>query len=137
MAKQPNQLPRELKKLEAKEIDPSLLHVRELRGRNVNGEPNLPHNKQPPTGPKSKRSIINDPTTASNKTPPFIPQGDLEARSPVPIQSSSELATDQGDMIGETIKQVTQKLGHTILSSKIGIQPSPSKSKKSPFQQPN
>ena len=42
MAKQSNKLTRELKQLEAKEIDPSLLHVRDLRGRSVNWESNAP-----------------------------------------------------------------------------------------------
>ena len=52
MAKQPNQLPRELKQLEAKEFDPSLLYVRELRGRSVN-ESNPPPLRSPP-GPNHK-----------------------------------------------------------------------------------
>ena len=38
MAKQANQVNRELKRLEAKETNPFLLHVREPRGRNVNEE---------------------------------------------------------------------------------------------------
>ena len=38
MAKQTNQMKREMKRLEAKETDPSLLYVRELRVRNVNEE---------------------------------------------------------------------------------------------------
>ena len=42
MAKQSNKLSGELKQLEAKDTDPSLLHVRELRGRIVNEESNLP-----------------------------------------------------------------------------------------------
>ena len=44
-------------------------------------------------------------------TTPVIPQSDPEAGSPVPIQSSLELDTDQGDMIIQTIQQVTHKLG--------------------------
>ena len=46
MAKQSNKLSKELQQLEAKEIDPSFLHVRELRGRGVNEESNLPPVKQ-------------------------------------------------------------------------------------------
>ena len=95
MAKQPNLLPRELKNLDMKEIDPYLLHVRELRGRNS------PPTKQPSTGPNSDRSIINDPTMANNSTPPFNHPGDPEAGSPVQIQSSSELYTDKVDMIDD------------------------------------
>ena len=49
MAKQPNKRPRELKQLEAKEIAPCLLYIRELRDRSVNEESNLPPIKQPPS----------------------------------------------------------------------------------------
>ena len=42
MAKQTNQIDRELKWLETKETYPSLLYVRELRGRNVNEESHTP-----------------------------------------------------------------------------------------------
>ena len=41
MAKQTNQVNRELKRLEAKQNDTSLLHVRELRGRKVNEESHI------------------------------------------------------------------------------------------------
>ena len=47
MAKQSNKLTRELKQLEANEIDPSLVHIRELKGRSVNEESNVPYIKQP------------------------------------------------------------------------------------------
>ena len=67
--------------------------------------------------------------------PTFIPQGDPEASTPVPIQSSLELDTYQGDMIDETIKQVTHKLVQTILLSDLAFLSC--KSKKSPLQQPN
>ena len=42
-----NQVSRELKRLEVKENDPSLLHVRELRGRNANEESHPPLDSLP------------------------------------------------------------------------------------------
>ena len=119
MAKPPSQLPRELKYLEAKEIDPSLLYTRELRGRSVNEESNLLPIKQPPS-PTCKQSITNSPTTTNNSFPPSICQSTPEANSPTSAQSSSELDTDQGYMIDETIKQVMHILHQTILTCDIG-----------------
>ena len=51
MAKQMNQLLRELKQSGAKEIDPSLLYVREQGGRSVNEESCTPPIKKPCPGP--------------------------------------------------------------------------------------
>ena len=42
MAQQTIQVNRELKQLDAKETDPSLLNVKELRGRSVNEESHIP-----------------------------------------------------------------------------------------------
>ena len=47
MAKQTNQLHRELKQLDMKEIDPFLLYIRDLGGRSVNEESGTPPIKQP------------------------------------------------------------------------------------------
>ena len=65
MAKQSNKRTRELKQLEAKEIDPSLLHSRELRGWSVNKE------SCTPTGPNHKQSITDDPAIVTNLPPPI------------------------------------------------------------------
>ena len=46
MVKQMKQLPRELKQLDIKEFDPSLLYIRKLRGRSVNEESGTPPIKQ-------------------------------------------------------------------------------------------
>ena len=48
MVEQNNPVPRELKWLDAKEPDPSLLNVRELRGRSANEELHIPSIRQPP-----------------------------------------------------------------------------------------
>ena len=70
MAKQTNQLTKELKQLDAKEIDPSFLYIRELRGSSVNEESNTPHIRQPPTGPTHVQSISNNPTPSNDSLPP-------------------------------------------------------------------
>ena len=51
MAKQTNQLTKELKQLDAKEIDPCFLYIRELRGRSVNEDLHMPHIGQPSPAP--------------------------------------------------------------------------------------
>ena len=48
MVKQNNQVGRELKWLDMKELDPSSLKVRELRGRSINEELQTPSIRQPP-----------------------------------------------------------------------------------------
>ena len=135
MAKQPNQLPRELKQPEAKQIDPFLLYIRELRGSSVIKESNLPPIKHPP-GPNHKWSITNSPTTTNNSLPPPICKNTLKANSMTLAHSNSELDTDQGDMIDKTIKQVMFILHHTILTSDIGTF-YPDKPTSAPPQQTN
>ena len=87
----------------------------ELRGRNVTEESNLPPIKQHPTDPNHKWTITNGLTTTNNNLPPPIHQTTLEMDSPTPVQFSSQLDTDQGDMIEETIKQVMHKLLKAIV----------------------
>ena len=49
--KNSNQVVRELKWLDVKEPDPSIIYVPELKGRNVNEEANTPFVRQPTQGP--------------------------------------------------------------------------------------
>ena len=51
MAEQNSQVARELKTLDAKELDPSSLNIRDLRGRSVNEELHMPSISHPPLGP--------------------------------------------------------------------------------------
>ena len=120
MAKQTNQLPKELKQLDAKEIYPSLLYIRQVRGRSVKEEASMPPIKKPSPGPTSVQSINNNLTPTVDSLPPPICQSTPEASSSISAQSSSELDTDQDEMIDETITDVTHKLKHTILTSDIG-----------------
>ena len=121
MAKQMNQLNKELKHLDATEIDPSLPYIRELRDRSVNEESHMPHIRQTSPGPTNVQSKNYNLTPTKDSLPPPIHQITPEAISSISAQSSSGLDTDQGDMIDETIKHVTHKLNQTILTSDIGI----------------
>ena len=60
MAKHTNQLPKELKQLDAKEIYPSVIYIRELRVRSVNEETSTPPIKQPSPGPTPMQIINNN-----------------------------------------------------------------------------
>ena len=110
-----------MKQLDAKEIDPSLLYIRKLRGRSINGESNTPHIIQPSPGPSCVQSINYNPTATNDSLPTYLCHSTLEATSSISAQSSPELDTDQGDVIDETIKCVTHKLNQTILTPDIGI----------------
>ena len=70
MAKQMNQLPRELKQLDAKVIDPSLLYTRELRGRSINEESDTPPIKKPSPDPIHVQSLKDNSTPIVNSLPP-------------------------------------------------------------------
>ena len=70
MAKQTNQVNRELKRPEAKETDLSLLHVRELRGKKVNEELHTPPIRQPSPGPTHLHSITQIPKITTYYLPP-------------------------------------------------------------------
>ena len=102
---------RELKQLEAKETNPSLLYVRKLRGRNVNEESCTPHytafsrpNQCAWYNPKPKNHS-SPSTPVSQSTPASI--------SSISPQSGLELDTNHGDMIDET----TQTLNQTLMTS--------------------
>ena len=120
MPKQTSQLHRELKQLDAKENDPSLLYVRELRGRSVNEDSGTSPIKQPSPGPTHVQSVMDNWTTINDGLPPPIHQSTQEANSSIQTQSSSDFDTDQGDMINKTIKQVTHKLYQIILAPDVG-----------------
>ena len=68
MAKPTNQLNKELKQLEVKEINPSLLYIRELKGRSVNEESHMPYIRQPSPGPTHVQSINYNPTPTNESS---------------------------------------------------------------------
>ena len=121
MAKQTNQLSKEIKQLDTNVIDPSLLYVRKLGGRSVNWESSMPPINQLSPRPNPVCRVINNNSTPTvNSLQPPICQSTPEASSSVSVQSSPELDTDQGKMLDKTIKHVTHKLNQRILTSDIG-----------------
>ena len=74
MAKQNNQVARELKQLDTKEPDPSSLNVMELRGRSVNEELHMPSIRQPPPGPIYVHGAIQNSKVNGMCLPPFVNQ---------------------------------------------------------------
>ena len=69
MAKQTNQLCRELKQLDTKETDPYLLYIRELRGSSVNEESGTPSIKHPSPGPTQVQNLKDNLTPIVDVSP--------------------------------------------------------------------
>ena len=109
-----------MKQLDTKEIVPSLLYTRELRGRSVNEDSGTPPIKQPSPGPTHVQSLNDNLTPIVDSLPPPICQSTQEAISSIQTESSSDIDMDQDGMINKTIKQVTHKLYQTILIPDIG-----------------
>ena len=74
MAEHNNQVATELKWLDAKELDPSSLNIRELRGRCVNEELHTPSIRQPPPGPICVHGAIQNLKVNGMCLPPPINQ---------------------------------------------------------------
>ena len=81
----------------------------------------MPHIRQPSPGPTHVQSINYNLTPTNDSLPPPIHQSTLEAIGLISAQSISEMDTDQGDMIDETIKYVMHKLNKTILTPDTSI----------------
>ena len=116
MAAQNNQVARQLKWLNVKEPDPFLLNVRELTGRNVNEELHTPSIRQPPQGPICVHGAVQNSKINGIFLPPPINQSTLASVSIILPQSSSDLDTDQGEIIDETIKEVVQSDNQMLLN---------------------
>ena len=113
MAKQTNQVNRDLKRQEAKIIDPSLLYVRELRGKSFKEQSHTTPIRQPSPGPPHVHGATQNPKTTSYLPPP-VSQSTPASISSISSQSSSEPDTDHSDMIDETIKHVTHTFNQTL-----------------------
>ena len=107
MVEQNNQVAREFKWLDAKELHPSSLNVRELRGRGVNEELHMPSIRQ-----AQYMCMVQFKIKKINGIcfPPPINQSTPVSVSSISPQWSSDLDIDQGDIIDETIKQVAQSV---------------------------
>ena len=103
MGEQNNQVARELKWLDAKEPNPSSLNVRKLRRRSVNEEFHMPSIRQPPQGPKHVHSTVQNSNVNGICLPPPINQSTPALVSSILPQTNSDLDTDQGEFIDETI----------------------------------
>ena len=117
MAEQNNQVARELKQLDTKELDPTSLNVWELRGRSVNEELCMSSIRQPPPGSICVHGAIQNSKVNDMCLPLPLNQSSLVLVSSISPQSSSDLDTDQGDIIDETIKQVAQSVNQTLLKT--------------------
>ena len=67
-----------------------------------------------PPGPAHVHGATQNPIATCNYLPPPISQRTPASISSISSQSSSELDTDQGDMIDKTIQHVTQTLKQTL-----------------------
>ena len=68
--------------------------------------------RQPSPGPTHVHSAIQNPKTTYICLPLPINQSTLASITSISPQSGSDLDTDHGDMIDETIKHVTQTIKH-------------------------
>ena len=110
---------RKLKKLDAKETDPSLLYVREPRGRSVNEESHMCPIRQPSPCQTHVHGANKNPKATNNCLPLPIIQSTPASITSISPQSSSDPDTDHGDMIDDTIKHVTPTINQTLMTSNV------------------
>ena len=108
--KNSNQVVRELKLLDAKEPDPSLLNIRVLRGRNVNEELYTPSKSQPPQLPICVHSTVQNLEKKNICLPLPISQSIPALVSTILPQSRSNLDTDQGQSSMKCSKKLCSQL---------------------------
>ena len=116
-----NQVVRELKCLDVKESDSSILNEWELRGRNVNEE--LHASSTTPLVPRPSTCTKNSKNLRQKKLSLLPPISQLTPAlvSAVSPQSSSDLNTDQGKAVDETIGKVVELFNQTLLMTIGGI----------------
>ena len=79
----------------------------------------MPPIRQPSPGPTSMHATTQNPKATNNCIPAPVNQSSPASISPISPQSRSDLGTDHGDMIDETIKHVTQTIEQTLLTSNV------------------
>ena len=114
MAEQNNQVARELKWLDAKEMYPSSWNVKELRGRSVNEEWHTASITQPPPSPIHVHGVCQNLKVNGICLPLSINQSSPVLVSSIFPQSGSNLDTEKGDIKDETIKQVAQSVNQML-----------------------
>ena len=120
MAEQNNQAARKLKQLDIKELDPTSLNIRELRGRSVSEVLHMASIRQPPSGLICVHGAIQNSKLNGMCLSLPVNQSIPASISSISPQSSSDLDTDQDDIIGETIKQVAQSVNQMLLMTNTG-----------------
>ena len=99
-----------------KEPNPSILNIKELRGRNVNEELHASSIRPLPPGPVCVQSTVQTldkkkpQSTATNQ--PKYPPALVTAISP---KSSSNLDTDQDEAVNKTLRKVVKTFHQTLL----------------------
>ena len=106
--------------MDAKELEPTLLNARELRGRSVSEELHMPSITQPPPGLICVHGAIQNSKLNGMCLPPPVNQSTPALVISISPQSSLNLETDQGDIIDETIKQVAQSVNQMLLKTSTG-----------------
>ena len=117
--KNSNQLVRELKRLDANKPDPSITNIQELRGRNVDEELQAPSIRPLPPG------LVHVQNTFNNKNLSLLLPIDQSTPAPVTKispKSSSDLDTDQGEAVDETLRTAVPMFNQTLLTT-IGRTP--------------
>ena len=120
--KNSNKLVRELKWLDGKEPDPSIINIQELRSRNINEELHAASIRPLPPGPVHVQNTVQ---TLDNKyllLPPPINQSTPAPVTAISPRSSSDLDRDQGEAVDETLRKVAQMLSQPLLTT-IGSTP--------------
>ena len=110
-----NHAVRDLKQLNAKEPDPSIINVQELRGRNVNDKLHATSIRPPPPGPVHVQSTVQTLDKKNLSLLPPINQSTPALVTAISPESSSDLDTDQGEALDETLRKVVQMFNQTIL----------------------
>ena len=116
--KNSNQVVRELKQLDSRKPDPSLLNIREMTGRNINEELHIPSIRQPHPGPIHVLSTVHN-LEKNICLPPPISQSTPALVNTILPQSSSDLDTDGVKSLMNYSKNV-QIFNQTLLMTTTG-----------------
>ena len=107
-----NQVVRELKQLDVKEPEPSIINIQELRGRNANEELHTLSIRQPPQT-QYMYKVQYELYTKKLSLPPPISQSNPASVSMISPKPISDLDTDQGETIDVSLKSCTDVQSNT------------------------
>ena len=95
---------RELKWLDTKEPDPSIINIWEVRGRTVNEELHATSIWPLPPDPVPIQNIVQTLDKKNLSLPPSVNQSIPALVTTISPKSSSDLDTDQGEAVDETLR---------------------------------